>query len=63
VCSDYTLQDGHELGNHLKQDLSGYYCHLAKEDFRQELLNANQLLLKEQQGKVHQQKPRWIRAP
>jgi peptidoglycan/xylan/chitin deacetylase (PgdA/CDA1 family) len=76
VCSDYTtpdlalllLHDGHELANHLKQDSSsGYYCHLAKEDFRKELLTANQIILlnlkEQQQGKVHQRPPRWFRAP
>jgi peptidoglycan/xylan/chitin deacetylase (PgdA/CDA1 family) len=52
VCTDYTkveeaqivLQNGHELGNHLQKDVSGYYCNLSKQDFRTVLLEANQFL-------------------
>jgi peptidoglycan/xylan/chitin deacetylase (PgdA/CDA1 family) len=73
VCTDYTtpqvveeevlgdlLQDGHELGNHLREDRSGYYCHLEKEDFRKELLRANGILQKRNIAGVS---PKWFRAP
>eukprot|EP00980_Cylindrotheca_fusiformis_P003846 scaffold858_cov123-Cylindrotheca_fusiformis.AAC.22 len=52
VCTDYVsndrieaeallmIDDGHEFGNHLKEDRSGYYCYLGSDEFRQELLEA-----------------------
>ena len=55
VCTDYTtdkeqakliLDEGHELGNHLKEDKSGYYCNLSEDDFRTELDESNKLLWK-----------------
>jgi peptidoglycan/xylan/chitin deacetylase (PgdA/CDA1 family) len=52
VCTDYTepkdatilLQNGHELANHLKKDISNFYCNLSKEDFQKELVEANKYL-------------------
>ena len=52
VCTDYTelkdatilLQHGHELGNHLKKDVSNYYCNFSKQDFQKELVETNKHL-------------------
>jgi peptidoglycan/xylan/chitin deacetylase (PgdA/CDA1 family) len=51
VCTDYStnceehvqllLQAGHELGNHLKKDVSGYYCTLSQNEFAEEFHQAN----------------------
>jgi peptidoglycan/xylan/chitin deacetylase (PgdA/CDA1 family) len=85
VCTEYTaaaaardqalvlLQDGHELGNHLAEDRSGYYCHLSKADFQNELLQANQRIQDISIGSTststatsssaYPAPPRWFRAP
>jgi len=56
VCTDYTttdaataqlLMDGHELGNHCSRDVSGYYCNLSSDDFKNEVLEANRCLEEE----------------
>lgn len=52
VCTDYTTQqqaqkilsEGHEIGNHLKEDRSGYYSRLKEDDFARELDETNQIL-------------------
>jgi len=52
VCTDYTtseqaqfiLSEGHELGNHLKEDRSGYYAFLNEEEFTKELDETNTIL-------------------
>lgn len=85
VCTDYTtrpqevhllLQHGHELGNHLREDVSGYYCNLSKEDFRRELLETNSFLERTaslsamKNGETAERSPprpppkiKWFRAP
>lgn len=72
VCSDYITEDqvqkvlacGHELGNHMKEDLSGYYCHLNENDFERELEATNAKLESILQScNSHQKKIRWFRAP
>ena len=69
VCSDYmtTPQDvqvlmehGHELGNHLTRDVSGYYSKLSSNDFTSELKQCNRIL-KEEFG--YSCPLRWFRAP
>ena len=67
VCTEYTttddarriLADGHELGNHLAEDVSGYYAKLNRNDFEAELQRANKAL-DEMDGGV---RTRWFRAP
>ena len=46
------LQAGHELGNHLGKDISGYYCNLDRETFQGELHRSTQILneIMEQSG-------------
>jgi peptidoglycan/xylan/chitin deacetylase (PgdA/CDA1 family) len=79
ACTDYItgelevealqiLQDGHELGNHLKEDRSGYYCYLGKEDFRKKLLEAEASLSKTYNSYSDtldnkRERRRWFRAP
>ena len=73
VCTDYLpspgteeeanivgglLNDGNEFGNHLREDISGYYCHLDKEAFRKELVHANRVLNTWNIGHT-----KWFRAP
>lgn len=52
VCTNYTtpaqaqqvLRDGHELGNHLERDVSGYYCNLNQQEFAAVLDETNAVL-------------------
>jgi peptidoglycan/xylan/chitin deacetylase (PgdA/CDA1 family) len=72
VCTDYVSNDamvlsearnlvsnGHELGNHLREDLSGHYCNLSKEEFERDLHDTNKILDSiEDCPNTH-----WFRAP
>ena len=67
VCTEYTTTDdarrilanGHELGNHLARDVSGYYSRLDRNNFEAELRKSNKFL-DEIDGGVQ---TRWFRAP
>ncbi len=69
VCTNYTtkdqveqiIKDGHEVGNHLKEDKSGYYCNLQEEDFARELDETNEILRAFVANDTQQIK--WFRAP
>lgn len=78
VCSDYCggadredeipslLAEGHELGNHLQEDRSGYYCYLNETDFAKALEETNRML--EEYVDAHNDgrdgsRIRWFRPP
>ncbi|CAB9522075.1 Inherit from euNOG: Polysaccharide deacetylase [Seminavis robusta] len=82
MCTDYLkdqqddvmalMKEGHELGNHMQEDLNMHYCRLPKEEFKKQLQDANQVL--EELEQRHQQttdhsvstgtrNPRWFQAP
>ena len=87
VCTDYVneddirllLQNGHEIGNHMKRDVSGYYFKLSQEEFQNELRECNDILntildryfsdkkneIEEVEGTDHRsrRKIRWFRPP
>ena len=77
ICTDYTtqeqareiLREGHEIGNHLKEDKSGYYVTLKEDDFARELDETNRILgemLEARGGEdddPRQRKIQWFRAP
>jgi peptidoglycan/xylan/chitin deacetylase (PgdA/CDA1 family) len=73
VCTNYLVplssqaadlvSEGHELGNHLREDLSGYYCNLSREEFQKEIRCANEALDAIDGGVVVGGGVRWFRAP
>ena len=79
VCTDYVqdqedsvqalLDQGHELGNHLKEDKLWYYPKLSQEEFQSEMQAANRILddLEARHGSptttTTTTKTRWFRAP
>ncbi|KAL3919345.1 MAG: hypothetical protein SGILL_003796, partial [Bacillariaceae sp.] len=76
VCTEYTsaedaavlLSQGHELGNHLRRDVSGFYCNLSRENFEQELIETNQHLEQilescSEKNQRQQNQVKWFRAP
>jgi peptidoglycan/xylan/chitin deacetylase (PgdA/CDA1 family) len=72
VCTNYLVplssqavdlvSEGHELGNHLKEDLSGYYCNLSRDEFQKEIRCANEAL-DDIDGGLVGGGVRWFRAP
>ena len=72
VCSDYCSVDdrmkkatkdlvlvhGHEIGNHMVEDRSGYYSRLSEVDFRAQYESANKRMKELTHAKVC-----WFRAP
>mmetsp|Transcript_17455 Transcript_17455/g.37839 ORF Transcript_17455/g.37839 Transcript_17455/m.37839 type:complete len:348 (-) Transcript_17455:83-1126(-) len=72
VCSDYCSVDdrikkatrdlvlvhGHEIGNHMVEDRSGYYSRLSEVDFREQYESANLILTELARENVC-----WFRAP
>ncbi|CAB9523885.1 Polysaccharide deacetylase [Seminavis robusta] len=81
VCTEYVedqqddvmalLEAGHELGNHMQEDLSMHYFRLPKEEFQKQLRDVNQVLdeleqrqqQKSTENSVGTRNLRWFRAP
>jgi peptidoglycan/xylan/chitin deacetylase (PgdA/CDA1 family) len=71
VCTNYTmneqaqlvLAEGHELGNHMREDRSGYYCRMNEDEFAREIDETNTILQSMINQSSKQTKIRWFRAP